>query len=100
MQLSLHQTNDKEWALRGPLNVQTITQIWRKGQHCIDKTPAQQIELDLRDLTLPDSASVALLLDWLRYAKRQGKRIHLHHVPQKMQDIIRLCNLQNILEYE
>jgi phospholipid transport system transporter-binding protein len=100
MSLFLHQANDHEWVLQGPLNVQTIRRIWPKGHQLIDKTHAQHIALNLQDLTDSDSASVALLIDWLRYAKAQGKALRLHHVPKKMQDIIRLSNLQHILEYE
>ncbi len=100
MSLFLHQASEQEWVLQGPLNVRTITRIWRKGYHLIDTAKVQQIELNLKDLTDSDSGSVALLIDWLRYAKAQDKTLHLHHVPKKMQDIIRLSNLQNILEYE
>lgn len=100
MSLFLHQASDHEWVLQGPLNVQTIRRIWRKGHTLIDHTRANHIELNLQDLTHSDSASVALLLDWLRYAKAQDKTLHLHHVPEKMQEIIRLSNLQNILVFD
>jgi phospholipid transport system transporter-binding protein len=100
MSLLLTQANDHEWVLQGPLNVQTIIRIWRKGHDLIDRTSAEKIELNLQDLTDPDSASVALLLDWLRYAKSKNKTLQFHHVPKKMQEIIQLSNLQNILVYE
>ncbi|MFA6037629.1 MAG: STAS domain-containing protein [Legionellales bacterium] len=100
MSLFLNIANDHEWVLQGPLNVQTIRHIWRKGLHSLDKTSAREITLNLKDLTHSDSASVALLIDWLRYAKTKNKTLRLNHVPQKIQDIIRLSNLQNILDYE
>jgi len=90
MSLLLNQANDHQWVLQGPLNVETIRHVWRKGHHLLDKTTATQIELNLQDLTDPDSASVALLLDWLRYAKKKAKTLKFKHVPKKMQEIIRL----------
>lgn len=100
MSLFLNEANDHEWVLQGPLNVHTIRRIWLKGHHLLDKTAAKEINLNLQDLTHSDSASVALLIDWLRYAKKHGKTLRLNHVPEKMQEIIRLSNLQNILEHE
>jgi phospholipid transport system transporter-binding protein len=100
MSLLLNEVSDHEWVLQGPLNVETIRRIWRKGHHLLDKTSAKQVTLNLQDLTHSDSASVALLIDWLRYANAKGKTLRLNHVPQKMQDLIRLSNLQNILVYE
>ncbi|MGA2654575.1 MAG: STAS domain-containing protein [Gammaproteobacteria bacterium] len=100
MALFLNKANDNEWVLQGPLNVRTIRRIWREGYDLLEKTQAKQITLNLQDLTQSDSASVALLIDWQRYAKQHGKTLRLHHVPEKMREIIRLSNLQNILEHE
>ncbi len=97
MSLVLTHQLDTQWSLKGPLNVETISSIWRKGHEGISQTRSKEIELDLSQITDPDSASVALLIDWLRYAKRYHKTLRLHHVPKKMQDIIRLSNLQDIL---
>lgn len=100
MALFLNKANDHEWVLQGPLNVSTIRRIWLKGHALIDQSPAKQISLNLQDLTDSDSASVALLIDWFRYAKRRGKTLRLNHVPEKMLDIIRLSNLQTILAHD
>ncbi|HLF67552.1 MAG TPA: STAS domain-containing protein [Gammaproteobacteria bacterium] len=97
MSLVLLQHSNTQWSLKGPLNVDTIRRIWRKGHEGMKQTPGAEIVLDLSQISDPDSASVALLVDWLRYAKRHQKTIRLNHVPKKMQDIIRLSNLQDIL---
>lgn len=94
--LLLVEQSDAQWSLSGPLNVDTIKRIWHEGHHLLHKTQAAQIELNLSGLIEPDSASVALLLDWLRYAKKHHKTIRFHHIPVKMQEIIRLSNLQDI----
>jgi phospholipid transport system transporter-binding protein len=97
MSLLLTQESDTQWSLKGPLNVATIKRVWQQGHRILDITKASQVNLNLEHLTDPDSASVALLLDWLRYAKKHNKTLRLHNVPKKMQDIIRLSNLQDIL---
>jgi ABC-type transporter Mla MlaB component len=72
--LALTQQSSTAWELHGDVNVNTITAIMTPGYKMIDAAPAGQgLTLNLAGVAQADSASVALLIDWLRYAKKQGK---------------------------
>lgn len=98
MELALNKISDTQWRLTGHVNVNTITAIINPGYAMIDAaSEGQALTLDLSDVAQADSASVALLIDWLRYANRQGKNLVFTHLPEKMKDIISVSNLHGIL---
>jgi phospholipid transport system transporter-binding protein len=96
--LALTQQTPTAWELHGDVNVNTITAIMIPGYQMIDAVPAgQSLTLNLAGVTQADSASVALLIDWLRHAKKQGKTLTFSDLPTKMKDIIKVSNLEGIL---
>jgi phospholipid transport system transporter-binding protein len=96
--LSLKQQSSTAWSLHGDVNVNTITAIIAPGCEMINSAPTgETLHLDLSGVTQADSASVALLIDWLRLAKKQGKTLHFANLPEKMKDIIKVSNLEGIL---
>ena len=98
MSLALTQQSPNQWLLKGEVNVNTITAIIEPGYKMIDALAAgQTLTLDLSGVGQADSASVALLIDWLRYAKKGKKSIVFSNLPAKMRDIINVSNLQGIL---
>lgn len=98
MSLALIQQSPTAWALQGDVNVNTITAIMIPGYQMIDAAPAGQgLSLNLAGVAQADSASVALLIDWLRHAKNHGKTLSFSNFPTKMKDIIKVSNLQQIL---
>lgn len=98
MSLALNKISASHWQLQGRLNVNTITAIIAPGYRMIDGVPAgETLTVDLSGVEQVDSASVALLIDWLRYAKKQGKSLNISHPPEKMKDIIHVSNLDGVL---
>ncbi len=98
MNLSLKQLSPTAWELHGDVNVDTITAILKPGRLMIDALPkGQTLTLDLKGVLDADSASVALLIDWLRHAKKQGKTLLFSNLPEIMKDIITVSNLESII---
>lgn len=79
--------------LEGELTVHGIPGFVRAGYTVIDNAP-QTVTMDLSRVTRVDSASVALLIDWLRYAKQAQKTLTFTHLPEKMQQMMRLSDLK------
>jgi len=99
MSLIIESISAHQLCLKGPLDVSTIRQIWLLGHQLIDKAePNAQLALDLSGVTSADSASVALLLDWLRHAKKQNKQLNCCQLPEKIQEIIRVSNLESLFD--
>lgn len=98
MTLALKKQSDTQWQLQGDVNVDTIKPIIDQGYQMINAVPkGQTLTLDLSGVKQADSASVALLLDWMRYAKKNKKTLSFSEFPRKMKDIIKVSNLEEIL---
>lgn len=58
---------------------------------------ASDCVLDLAAVERADSAGLALLIHWLRQARRQGCELRLLHVPEQMLAMARVSGLEPIL---
>lgn len=57
----------------------------------------EALEIDLGGIVRADSAGIALLLEWMRRARRAGKTIRFSRVPAQMLSIIELGDLEELL---
>jgi phospholipid transport system transporter-binding protein len=55
------------------------------------------IEIDLQHVTQADSAGLALLVDWMRAAKKAKKSIAFKHLPEQMNAIAKASGLDELL---
>lgn len=69
----------------GELNFATIVGLWNQSLPLF--TNRSQIDIDLSQVTLSNSAGVALLVEWMKYAKRTNKPITFHGIPTQLQSI-------------
>lgn len=53
----------------------------------------QELKFDFSKLTSSDSAGIALLMEWVKFAKKSGKAIRFHHLPHHLQSIIHAARL-------
>ena|SRR5260221_8645088 len=69
----------------GELNFATIVGLWSQSLPLF--TNRSHIDIDLSQVTLSNSAGVALLIEWLKYAKQTNKAIMFHRIPAQLQSI-------------
>lgn len=70
--------------------------------HLLNEAPTlfkqlNKLEINLSDVTRSDSAGLALLVDWMRYAKRSNKTITFHNVPSQMLAIANASGFDELL---
>jgi phospholipid transport system transporter-binding protein len=53
--------------------------------------------IDLQGVTRADSAGVALLVEWLRMARRENRKLHYLNMPAQMLAIARVSGLDVLL---
>lgn len=58
---------------------------------------AVELELDCSGVSAADSAGLAVLVDWLAWARHAGRTLHLRGVPAKLIDIARISELDTLL---
>jgi len=54
------------------------------------------VAVDLAGVTRSDSAGVAILVDWMRYAKQNDKSVVFHHIPAQIIAIASASGLDEI----
>ena len=78
--------------IEGELTFSVIPSFINEGYRLIDAAQGG-LTFDLSGVTRVDSGSLALLIDWVRYAKQQQKSVTFSHLPEKIQQMMKLSNL-------
>ena len=89
-----------QMTLQGHLDADSVVALLKQGEQCIDDQSIDTIYIDLQGVTHANSAGVALLVNWLRHAKRQAKSLRFTHVPAQVASIIQLSGLEQVLQIE
>jgi len=85
------------FALRGSL---TIGQVgpWRdRGRATLASAVGVSLRIDLAGLTRVDSAGLALLVDWLAWARAARRSLAFDAIPPALQALARLSGLEGLL---
>ncbi len=81
--------------ITGVLDFFSVPNIWQQSLQLIAAQAV--IEIDLSTVTHCSSAGIALLIEWLRYAKRHNKTIHFSGIPAQTLSIAAATGLAQLL---
>lgn len=82
--------------LAGELIFDTVPELHKQGIALFDAAE-EELFIDLRDVSHTDSAGIALLIGWLRYANKQSKTLQFLNIPAQMWAIVQVSSLDQIL---
>ncbi len=84
------------YRLQGELTLDTVPRLCR--QPLVAQWPeGATITIDLSAVTRSDSTGLALLVEWLRLARRRRITLRLVGLPEQMREIARISDLLPIL---
>ncbi|VAW59863.1 hypothetical protein MNBD_GAMMA08-2494 [hydrothermal vent metagenome] len=83
--------------LFGQLNFDTVAQLLNKPQINFDSAEAGEIEVDLSQISRFNSASLALLIEWMKIADQKGLQIKYHSAPEQLMKIAGAYGVQQEL---
>ncbi len=87
-----------EHALDGSLTFKTVMAKRVELLKLIDKVDVEKrFTLSLFNVLHADSAGLALMLEILRYAKRQGVTLTFTHVPKQLMALAEFCRIKKVL---
>lgn len=86
---------DGRLVLAGELSFATVPHLWEEARDLL--RDAGDLRIDLQDVQRSDSAGLALLVEWMRAARRLGKAIEFLNIPPQMLAIARVSSLDQIL---
>lgn len=92
---SLSTDNNGVINVSGELTFTTAGQLLTAAPILFEKQSS--LEIDLANVTRSDSAGLALLVDWMRYAKNSNKKIVFHHMPTQLLAIANASGLDELL---
>ena len=91
----LSDLGEGRFALRGDMSFDTAEQILRASEKLFDAHA--HIEVDLSNVAETDSASLALLLEWITRANRSEREIRFVSLPEKVLAIAQTTEVDELL---
>ena len=85
--------------LSGQLNFDTVAQLLGGKQVDFKIMDAENgpIEVDLSDISRFNSASLALLIEWMKMSQQKGLQIKYHNAPEQLMAIARAYGIDHEL---
>jgi phospholipid transport system transporter-binding protein len=83
-------------ALSGELDHGGVCRALKAGRDWISSGDGL-LQVDLGGITRCESAGVALLLEWLRQARRQDRQIEFLRIPEQMRVLVKFFDLERVL---
>ncbi|WP_260261556.1 STAS domain-containing protein [Vibrio intestinalis] len=84
-------SNDQQMALNGVLDRDSVPSLWTALKQW---QPSQsQLEISLEHVSRVDSAGMVMLIHLLEHAKKQNCHIMLSFVPQQLETLFQLSNV-------
>jgi len=80
--------------LEGPVTLDSVPALLEQGLGLIDR---DEVRIDLAGVTAADSSAVALLLEWMRAARRAGRRIVYLNLGNSLESLVALYGVTDLL---
>jgi phospholipid transport system transporter-binding protein len=91
----LESQGEGRFRVSGMLDASTVTHVLEESHSRF--RGASKIVVDLAGITESDSSGLALLLEWLRLAKKDNQQIRFEHVPQQIVALARISEVDDLL---
>lgn len=88
---------DGALAASGPLTFAGARGARQLGLAALAGANGRDLQIDCAQVTLADSAGLAVLLDWLAAAKRSGHSLRFAHLPEGLLALGRISEVEELL---
>lgn len=86
---------DGKFLIKGDLDFQTVPRVWRASQSLFANS--QSLRIDLSGVESSNSAGLALLIEWMRFAESSNRSIEFQNLPEQMKQVAQLCGIEEKL---
>lgn len=91
----LHREGRGAYKLEGELTFATAAEVLQRTARLFQE--GGRLTFDLRNLERADSAGVALLIEWMRLARKNRVRLCLEHLPDQLENLMRVSGVDALL---
>jgi phospholipid transport system transporter-binding protein len=92
----LEDLGDGRFAVHGVLGFETVNRVLEASKTLFEEHAT--LEVDLGDVTRSDSAGLALLIEWVNWAKAYVREISYQNIPQQMRAIAEISEVEWMLK--
>lgn len=90
-------TNENGYlCVSGQINFKTVMDIWNQSLPLLAK--CKELNFDFSRVAETDSAALALLIEWMKYAKQCRQPIAFHQLPSQLKSIARVASVAALLQ--
>jgi phospholipid transport system transporter-binding protein len=89
---------DGRFRVEGALGFETVAPLWSQSREALQG--AGPLEVDLAGVTAVDSAGLALLVEWARWARQAGGTARFINVPAQLSSLARIGEVDDLLGLE
>ena len=90
----------KVWRVTTPMTQTQAAGLLVAGQKIlVEDAGTQPVLVDLAAVTEADSTGIAVLLDWLRTARQQGREMTVEGVPSGLRALAELYRVEEFLNF-
>ena len=86
-----------EFLVSGIMDFETIPDLWKQSQSMFLTDGA--ITVDFRQVEHSNSAGLALIIEWIRFAQFKKRRFNLVNLPSQLQEIAKISGIEDILAH-
>lgn len=83
------------FSISGCFGFPTVTSVLERSKELFEDVPV--IKIDLSGVTQADSAGLALLLEWINWARHYGREMHYFGIPAQILAIARISEVEEHL---
>lgn len=94
-QLQMEPLGGGRFALRGVLGYPTVRAALENGATLFGDAPV--IKVDLSGVTEADSAGLALLIEWVGWAREHHRELRFFELPHQIRAIAQICEVEDVL---
>lgn len=81
--------------ISGRLGFQNVVELWKESLSLIANEAG--LHFDLSGVTGSNSAGVALMLEWIRYATEKHRAIDFRNIPSQLKSMIAISGIEQLI---
>lgn len=93
--LDFHADGERGFRLRGKMDFKSVPSALEESLRLFGDQP--DIELDFSEVTATDSAGLALLVEWVGWARRERRKLLFRHLPKQALALARISDVEKML---
>lgn len=97
MSIEISEPTQGRIVVSGELTFATARDARQVGTLVLEGSRAPELVIDCAGVTRGDSAGLAVLLDWLAWARRKSRPVRLEHLPASLVAIAKISEVDGLL---